>query len=73
MPCYIKICVTVQKQAKEEITDKTDFITLNNRVIQLLNEYIHTHGEEKVLLQLTEIQHTLSESKKFKLKPQVEK
>ena len=31
----------------------------------MFNEYIHTHGEEKVLLQLTEMQHALSESKKF--------
>ena len=68
-PVILKFVSQFRKQAKEEITDKTDFITLNNRVIHL---FIHTHGEEKVLLQLTEMQHTLSESKKFKLKPQVE-
>jgi len=72
-PVILKFVSQFRKQAKEEITDKTDFITLNNRVIHLFNEYIHTHGEEKVLLQLTEMQHTLSESKKFKLKTQVNK
>jgi hypothetical protein len=72
-PVILKFVKQFRQKAKEEIEDKTDFISLNNRVIHLFNEYIHTHGEKKVLLQLTEIQHTLSESKKFKLKPQVEK
>ena len=65
-PVILKFVSQFRKQAKEEITDKTDFITLNNRVIHLFNEYIHTHGEEKVLLQLTEINKTLTEKRKLK-------
>ena len=45
---HYKICLVTlkfvsqfRKQAKEEITNKTDFITLNNRVIQFFNEYIY--------------------------------
>jgi hypothetical protein len=54
-PVILKFVKQFREKAKEQIEDKTDFISLNNRVIHLFNEYIHTHGEEKVLLQLKDM------------------